>query len=427
MLNQNPNTFTFNGHSSDEFGIRIEKKPDLNRSARKFKSASVAGRNGNIYQMQDAWEEVIVTYDIYAGGRQKGDAIPAFTAIVEWLNSADDYAVLTDTYDPTHYRLAVFVDDIDIESQWHTIGKATVQFRCRPQRFLVENPVSVASGDTIANTTNHVAKPIITLTGNGQMSQIDLAKTQNNTAYTGASFTSAMIANLIDKYFLISFNADFSTFTIPSTWTITPTYNANTGTLTISGTSSLGVGMLVPVRPNMEYTFSTTSNKNTAFIQGYQISTLGYRTRFFQTNRFAGKHSLHLITESNTAYLLFVFFKDYTENTSFQSIMLAYGAEEQPFKAYGEAVTSSLGFMTQDNSSPMPVIKITARGFNTAVIDCEKENFSIDGVDDNIDTMVIDRHGNLSMQYIQLEKGNQELYCNGDIVSVTIDRRIWQL
>lgn len=137
MLNQNPNTFTFNGHSSDEFGIRIEKKPDLNRSARKFKSASVAGRNGNIYQMQDAWDEVVVSYSIYAGGRDKGDAIPAFTDIMEWLNSADDYAVLTDSYDPEHYRMAVFVDAVDIESQWHTIGKATVRFRCRPQRYLM--------------------------------------------------------------------------------------------------------------------------------------------------------------------------------------------------------------------------------------------------------------------------------------------------
>lgn len=420
-------SFTFNGHSSDEFGIRIERFPDLNRSERKYKSASVSGRNGNIYQMESAWEEVTVSYQIFAGERQAGAAVTDFTDIVEWLNSADDYAVLTDTYDPTHYRLAVFVDELEIESQWHTFGKATVRFRCRPQRFLVQSPISVNDGDTITNTTNHIAKPIITLTGNGQMSQIDLAKTQNNTAYTGSSFTSEMIADLIDKYFLISFNADFSTFTIHSTWNITPTYNANTGTLTLSGTSVLGVGMLVPVRPNTKYTFTTTSNKNTASIQGFQISTLGERMMYFATNRSAGTHSLHLITESNTAYLLFVFFKDYTDNTSFQNIMLAYGAEEQPFKAYGNAVTSYLGFITQDNSSPMPTIKITAKGFNTAVIDCEKENFSIDGVDDNIDTMVIDRHGNLSMQYIQLEKGTQELYFSGDIASVSIDPRFWQL
>lgn len=131
-------SFTFNGHSSDEFGIRIERFPDLNRSERKYRSASVSGRNGNIYQMQNAWEEVTVSYQIFAGERQAGAAVADFTEIVEWLNSADDYAVLTDTYDPAHYRLAVFVDEMEIESEWHTFGKATIRFRCRPQRYLAQ-------------------------------------------------------------------------------------------------------------------------------------------------------------------------------------------------------------------------------------------------------------------------------------------------
>lgn len=420
MLNQNPNTFTFNGHSSDEFGIRIERKPDLNRSGRKFKSDSVSGRNGNIYQLQDAWDEVIVSYSIYAGGTEKGDAIPAFTDIVEWLNSADDYAVLTDSYDPTHYRMAVFVDSLDIESQWHTIGEATVKFRCKPQRFIVTNPISVSDGDTITNSTNHVAKPIITLTGNGQMSQIDLAKTQNNTAYSGSSFTSAMIANLIDKYFQISFSNDFSTFTIPSTWSTTPTYNTSTGTLSLSGQSTSGVGILVPVRSNVEYTFSTTCDQLSATIYGFQISDRGERTRYFRTNSSSGVHTLHLVTESDTKYLLIVFFKS-SGNTSFQNIMLAYGAEVQPYRAFGSALTSSFGFWGNET------IRITAQGFGTAVIDCERENFSIDGMNDNIDTTVVDNYGNLSAQYIQLDKGNQEVYINGDIVSASIDPRFWEL
>ena len=141
-------SFTFNGHSSEEFGIRIERFPDLNRSERKYRSASVAGRNGNIYQMQNAWEEVTVSYQIFAGERAAGAAVTDFTDIVEWLNSADDYAVLTDSYDPAHYRLAVFVDDLDIESEWHTFGKATIKFRCRPQRYLNEIASTLPRLDT---------------------------------------------------------------------------------------------------------------------------------------------------------------------------------------------------------------------------------------------------------------------------------------
>lgn len=162
-------SFTFNGHSSDEFGIRIERFPDLNRSERKYKSASVAGRNGNIYQMQNAWEEVTVSYQIFAGERAAGAAVTDFTEIVEWLNSADDYAVLTDTYDPAHYRLAVFVDDLEIESEWHTFGKATVRFRCRPQRYLAQGTNLMAKMTAGTYSTNG-GTVVVDANGKGTMS-----------------------------------------------------------------------------------------------------------------------------------------------------------------------------------------------------------------------------------------------------------------
>lgn len=131
MLNH---TFTFNGHSSDEFGIKIERFRALNRPARKFDAASVPGRNGNIYKLQDAYEEVLVSYQIWA--KEDGTLEDVWTNIMEWLNSADGYAELSDTYDTEHYREAVFVDATDIENSWNEYGRALVTFRCRPERFL---------------------------------------------------------------------------------------------------------------------------------------------------------------------------------------------------------------------------------------------------------------------------------------------------
>lgn len=197
MLNQNPNTFTFNGHSSDEFGIRIERKPDLNRSGRKYKSATVTGRNGNIYQLQDAWDEVTVAYHIYAGGRDKGDVLPAFTDIMEWLNSADDYAVLTDTYDPEHYRLAVFVDSTDIESQWYTIGEATIKFRCQPQRYLAQGvnmmPKMTAGTYTYSDVTVVVdSKGVAHLSGTASSTMSLPIPSESS-----LTFSSAMVGNEI--------------------------------------------------------------------------------------------------------------------------------------------------------------------------------------------------------------------------------------
>ena len=133
MLNH---TFTWDGHCSDEFGIKIERFRALNRPSRKYDAASVPGRNGNIYKLQDAWSEQNLSYQIFAQGRP--NLAQTMTDIMEWLHSADGYARLSDTYDPDHYREAVFVDSTDIENSWNTIGRAVVTFRCRPERFLNE-------------------------------------------------------------------------------------------------------------------------------------------------------------------------------------------------------------------------------------------------------------------------------------------------
>lgn len=246
MLNH---TFTFNGHTSDEFGIKIERFRALSRPGRKYDAASVPGRNGILYKLQEAWEEILVSYEIFAeasvgdteadidkengtyftwtaDGLTINGTIPAviqeevgkliatrnrtilvqggtagtyaltcrverdgvtlrmevittgsetfvlsagdelyidlsadgtfnnfvtpfkiidaeildlpkkWTDIMEWLNSADGYAELTDTYDPQHYYEAVFVDGPEIANSWNKHGRAVVSFRCRPERFL---------------------------------------------------------------------------------------------------------------------------------------------------------------------------------------------------------------------------------------------------------------------------------------------------
>ena len=249
MLNH---TFTFNGHSSDEFGIKIERFRALNRPGRKYDAASVPGRNGILYKLQEAWEEILVSYEIFAeasiadteadfskidgtyfawtadgltingtvpspyeieeaaellttrnrtiivsggevgvwglecrvvdaygtttrtstitngsetfiltsgdwlyidlkiyAGTYSNKVIPLkvvdaeildlpkkWTNIMEWLNSADGYTELTDTYDPQHYYEAVFVDGPEIANSWNKHGRTVISFRCRPERFL---------------------------------------------------------------------------------------------------------------------------------------------------------------------------------------------------------------------------------------------------------------------------------------------------
>lgn len=560
-------SFTFNGHSSEEFGIRIERFPDLNRSARKFKSASVAGRNGNIYQFQDAWEEVTVSYQIFAGERQQGAAVSDFTEIVEWLNSADDYAVLTDTYDPKHYRMAVFADEMDIESEWHTFGKATIRFRCKPQRYLAQGTnlmakmtagtysanggtvvvdangkatmsgtttsggniaiiplensititqemvdndtylylnnyglnadtiiyfennssveafrayafdseysvkipqsavgktvtrvkvylatnlnasgtfmpklqaessvISVTNGDTVINPTNHIALPIITLTGNQIIPNLlDLEKSYGY-AYNGDStiwlddwldnIGFELITTLSNQKINVSTYTQSSASSNGGTLT---THVNSTGTLTftpfrMSG-ADVGIGRGVALTPNTDYIISCTTTSGNSKIQVLFFSSESPKEiiRKAEASRSGvGTLTLSFHTPVNCENVMILFYR--TDNTTgtFSSIMLNTGTTAEPFVAYGGGASAT--FTINDTT-----LAFTHMGYTTAVIDCEKENFTIDGVVANNKARVLDQYGNLSDEYLQLKQGDNVVTFNSGVSSASFVPHFWEL
>lgn len=162
------NYLVFNGISSEQLGLEVEQIPNANRPARKFDRYSVPGRNGDIIIMQDAWDNVEQSYEIW-WGREPGDAVDGGEMIAKWLFGDSGYQTLTDSYDPKHYRKAVFTGPFDVENTLLRYGRATITFDCGPRRFYLSGMTAVeftASGD-ILNPSAFTAKPIITVHGSG--------------------------------------------------------------------------------------------------------------------------------------------------------------------------------------------------------------------------------------------------------------------
>jgi len=424
-------TFTFNGHKCDEFGIYISKKPNINRSQRKFQSASVAGRNGNIYQFQDAWDEVVVTYDIFAGGYEQGDAPRDFTAIMEWLNSADDYARLEDSFDEDHYRMAVFVDATNIEQKWYSTGQAQIKFRCKPQHYLVGEVVSVEDGDSITNPTNHVALPIITIKGNGARNELDL---KNRTLMDGPVQYPAE-GNL--KLFFTLDSEDQTAFL--QKWDDRPNFitvvgtGSNAGSITTIGNTngnlafttadnSYGVGILEEAQPNVDYTISLTATKAGKLIiwfaepSGYH-NIIGSAEKTFAAG--SGR-SFTFTTPVECGCILVGFFATADTSIAFSNIMLAKGTTPRPFRP-----------LTADTLNKVQlgdtILQFNTNGFGEAVINCEREDFELDGYSNNMAASVLDQYGNLAVDFLRLVKGDNAVAVSGDIDSVMIDPRFWEL
>lgn len=179
MLNS---TITWGGRSSDEFNLKIERFPDIIKSARKYEKVSVPGRNGDLYFFDGSFENYIQPYSVYAGSRTDKAAYTSWNEIMEWLvpepaaPTIDDYINLTlygykrliDSNEPDVIRLALFASGLSAENSWNRFGRATIEFDCRPERFTTDafTPIPIAnSGSYIMNPTDRPAKPCIKVYG----------------------------------------------------------------------------------------------------------------------------------------------------------------------------------------------------------------------------------------------------------------------
>lgn len=171
-INYNLGHFMFNGHTSSEFGICIEKTPSLDRPKRQHNVYKVPGRNGEIVEMLNAFDNVDKEYEIWAANDYYSDSTKDMCSISEWLYSADGYCRLEDDFEPDIFRLAYFVGPMDVENLLNLYGRTKVEFNCRPERFYKsgEQTLTLSNGDTIYNESKFTAKPLIKITGSGNVS-----------------------------------------------------------------------------------------------------------------------------------------------------------------------------------------------------------------------------------------------------------------
>lgn len=159
------NTFTYNGTSSSTYGIFIEHRPVMSFPKRVIESIAVPGRSGNLLFDTGAYENVTLTYQV----AYRGSVRPTGVDIATWLYQ-NDYLTLTDTYEPSYFRKAVYVSPLNVTDIINVAGRATITFDCKPQRYLLSGLTAITptSGDDITNLYQP-ALPIVSLTGNGTL------------------------------------------------------------------------------------------------------------------------------------------------------------------------------------------------------------------------------------------------------------------
>ena len=166
--------FTYNNTNSTAYSCVIQRRPDYETPRKVVETVSVRGRSGDLVIDTGAYNNTTREYEVFVPHAQRSE-------FANWLKIQTGYQRLEDTYEPDVFRKAMYVNSLDIENIMAQFGTATLEFNCKPQRYLKSGENAVvftSSGGTLDNEWE-VALPLITITGSGDIT----FAINNNTVY----------------------------------------------------------------------------------------------------------------------------------------------------------------------------------------------------------------------------------------------------
>ena len=179
--------FTYNGRSSADFGLHIEKKDVFSAPSYDAEFISIPGRSGDIINPNRRFSNIKVTYTVFLARKNTAALASVLRDIKGWLYSEPDrYHELSDSYDAEYFRYGVISGSLDIEEQLNKVGSFTVTFNCKPYKysFAGQEMVSAdASTLTITNPTAFESKPYIKLYGSGAVQLMIMPDGQGTTTW----------------------------------------------------------------------------------------------------------------------------------------------------------------------------------------------------------------------------------------------------
>ncbi len=161
------NYLTFAGRSTNEFGIWISGEGTYGAPERNVQTQEVAGRNGNLLFDMGNFRNITIKYPAAI----KTDMPSRIRDFLNFAGSQVGYQRLEDTYHPYEYRMARFQSKLSIDSAGYMnrSGQFTLEFDCKPQRFLKsgEDSIDFTGSGILYNRTEFDAKPLLRVFGSG--------------------------------------------------------------------------------------------------------------------------------------------------------------------------------------------------------------------------------------------------------------------
>lgn len=158
---------SFAGYSSDTANVIVERFPSRPIPARRYTVQKIPGRSGDLLFDEGAYDNYIQSYQVYVN-HNNVTWQESMRLAAAWM-AAPGYQELYDSYDPDTFRLAYFVGPADFSNALNQLGRATIQFNCKPWRYLNSGKVvtTFTANGSITNPTDYSSLPLIEVHGSG--------------------------------------------------------------------------------------------------------------------------------------------------------------------------------------------------------------------------------------------------------------------
>lgn len=167
------NTITFGGVNSSTYDIYVSGEGVWSAPKRDTEAINIPGRNGAFIQDKGKFENITVTYPAFIVKDNNTNFKTKIDGFRNAIASQVGYQRLVDTFHSDEYRMAAFIDGLEVEPILYNDHAATFDlvFECMPQRFLTsgETEQTITSGGTITNPTPFKSNPLIMVEGYGNI------------------------------------------------------------------------------------------------------------------------------------------------------------------------------------------------------------------------------------------------------------------
>lgn len=161
--------FIFGGVDSRTYGMVVSNDNGFDAPERDVKEVEIPGRNGSLVLDNGRFKNQTLTYSCVL----KSNFDTQMDAFRAALCAKMGYQRITDSFHPGVYRMGRIKGEIrTTPGSKYQNGRFEIDFDVKPQKFLLtgETAVPVSSGGTITNPTLFDSRPMLEVTGYGNIS-----------------------------------------------------------------------------------------------------------------------------------------------------------------------------------------------------------------------------------------------------------------